>query len=177
MTGDAAVPSRGRLVAIWIVSGLTLGGIVLAARGLRTPGDDPDPARQRPGILDLGPLPEPAPAVAGLELPGGRRAVVFFAAPDREQELCGALAASELAADEAVFVVKATPGSCAPGVRVVAADVARAADAFGLPSPRTASVATGYAVVDSSGRIRYRTLDPVAPALLDEVATMVGGVG
>lgn len=170
------VPSRSRLVAVWIVCALGLAAIVVAARGLRTPGDDADPARQRPGILDLGPLPEPAPEVAGLELPDGRRAVVFFAAPDHEQELCGALSGSDLAADEVVFVVKGTSGSCAPRVAVVAADVAGAAAAFGLPSPRSASVPTGYAVVDSAGRVRYRTLDPVAPALLDEVATMVGAV-
>lgn len=173
-----AVPSRQALLAVWILTALVLGGILVAARVLRMPGDDVDPGRQRPGILDLGPLPEPAPEVAGVALPPGRRSVVFFARADSVAALCQALSDDEALRDESVVILSGTRTSaCAPRVRVTQVDVRVAANAFGLPRPRGDVAPTGYAIVDRRGQIRYRTLDPVAPALLDEVATMLRAVG
>jgi hypothetical protein len=172
VSAERVVPSRGRLLAVWVGCAVVLASVVIAGRVLRTAGDDVDPGRQRPGILDLGPLPEPAPDVARLDLPA-RRAVVFFAADDHVAELCDALEGSVVAKDEAVFLVRSSNERCAPRVTVVAADVSRAAGSFGLRRPAAAAVPTGYAIVDPAGRIRYRTLDPVAPTLLNEVATMV----
>lgn len=162
---------------IWLVSAVTLGTLVAAARLLRTDGDDADPGRQRPGILDLAELPEPAPTVAGIDLSAGRPTVVFFVARRRLEELCAALRDDEnLARERVVIAAPSTVRLCARNATVVSTDVERAARAFGLPDPRGDVAPTGYAIVDSGGRIRYRTLDPVAPSLLDEAATMLRGV-
>lgn len=74
-----AVPERRALVAIWLVTAVLLSGLLAVGRLTRTSGDDPDPGRQRPGILDLGALPEPAPDVPGVDLRSGQAAVVFLA--------------------------------------------------------------------------------------------------
>lgn len=170
------MPSRRQLAAIWLAAALVVGGVLLAARILRTAGDDGDPGRQRPGILDLGPLPEPAPAVSGIDL-GRGRTVVFFARPDRADDLCAALRGHPtLDGARVVLVAEDAPGSCPRAVDVVTADVRATAAAFGLPAARGDVTPTGYAIVDGRGRIRYRTLDPVAPELIDEVETMLRGV-
>lgn len=170
------VPSRRELVAIWLVAALALAGLIVAGRMLRLPGDDPDPGRQRPGILDLGPLPEPAPSLPGLAVPRGRRTVVFFVTGDRLADLCTALSREDDLDGERVVVVSESSGRCPQHVTVVATDVRAAASAYGLPRPRGARTPTGYAIVDATGRVRYRTLDPVAASLLDEVATMLRGL-
>lgn len=173
----ATVPSRRALVTIWVLSAMALGAVIVAGTALRTDGDDRDPARQRPGILDLGDLPQPAPRVTGLDLPAGQRSVVFFAAQARVDELCRALREHDALGDEAVLIAAPLPRDrCAPNASVATVDVARAAHAFGLPAPRGDVAPTGYAIVDRAGLVRYRTLDPVAASLLGEVATMLRGV-
>ncbi|HSH62115.1 MAG TPA: hypothetical protein VK988_21195, partial [Acidimicrobiales bacterium] len=77
MTG----PSRPALALIWLIVAVGLGGLLAVARATQGPLDDADPAYQRPGILDLGALPEPAAMVSpGIPAPG-RPAVVFFVRP------------------------------------------------------------------------------------------------
>lgn len=88
--------------------------------------------------------------------------------------LCARLDGHELDA-EVVIVTDTAPGDCGD-INVAAADVARVGRAFGLPDPLSDTAPTGYVIVDASGRIRYRTLDPLATGLLDEVATMLRDV-
>lgn len=162
------------LVAIWLVTAVLLSGLLALGRLTRTGGDDPDPGRQRPGILDLGALPEPAPDVPGVDLPSGQAAVVFLAPGESAGQLCARLDDHELDA-EVVIVTDTAPEDCGE-LSVAAADVARVGRAFGLPEPLSDTEPTGYVIVDGKGRIRYRTLDPLATELLDEVATMLRGV-
>lgn len=171
------VPGRRWLFAVWVGTAAVLIGVLVVFHVTRVAGDDPDPGRQRPGILDLGPLPEPAPQVPGVDVPEGRRAVVFFAAPHRVERLCRALAVDDELDEESVSLI--TVGSapdCPQWVDVVDTDLVAVADAFGMPEPRGGVAPTGYAVVDSAGRLRYRTLDPFSARLLDEVDTIVGAV-
>lgn len=106
----AAVPDRAALVAIWVAAAVALSALLAVARFSRTPGDDPDPSRQRPGILDLAPLPEPAPPLEPLQPSDGRPDVVFFAAGNRVERLCQALREGDADLDAANIVLVADPG-------------------------------------------------------------------
>ena len=170
-----ALPSRRQLLGVWLAAAVVFGALLLVARAARTGGDDPDQARQRPGFLDAGALPVPAPTVAGIPRPG-RRAVVFFAREDDASELCQELARRRSlvgGADVAVVVAGVPPPACSGG-QVVADASGAIARAYALPVPRDGGPPTGYAVIDSDGAVRYRTLDPEVTDQLSEVATIVG---
>lgn len=168
------VPSRRSLATVWIAAAVVLVGILVTFQLTRDPGDDHDPGRQRPGILDLGALPEPAPEIEGLALPRDRVAIFFSSAGDF-LELCESLSNHDDLQAEELVVISATEGPCAHA-EVVRSDLRNVARAFGMPAPRGDVSPSGYAILDSSGRIRYRTLDPVSSTLLDEVATMLRAV-
>lgn len=141
-------------------------------------GDDPDPARQRPGLLDTGGLPVPSPRVDGVPRPG-RAAVVFFAgSPEVSADLCRAVPASISARADVVVVAGVGGAPPCPAGAAVADPDGRVARAVGLPQPRDRGAPTGYAVIDGRGRLRYRTLDPTLPgaAALREVETMLGAL-
>lgn len=170
-----AVPSRRQLLGVWLAATVVLGALLLVARATRTGGDDVDQARQRPGFLDAGALPVPAPSVAGIPTPG-RRAVVFFARQDEAGDLCRELAGRRSIVGRAVVAVVVAgvaPPAC-PGGQVVADSNGAIARAYGLPVPMDGGPPTGYAVIDSAGAVRYRTLDPEVVDQLGEVATILG---
>lgn len=165
------VPARRALFAVWLLAVVALGAVLLVSRATQTPGDDVDPGRQRPGILDLGPLPVAAPTLSPDVPAPGQPTVVFFAGA-QARALCDELRHAALDG-VAVVVVTTDAEGCGPGVVVLEASGRAAADAYGLPPRRDGGVPVGYAIVDSDGQIRYRTLDPSVAGLLDEVATMV----
>lgn len=168
-------PSRGQLVRVWIVAVGVMTALVVISVATRTGGDDPDQGRQRPGILDLGALPLPAPEIPGLDF-GGEEAVVFFAGR-KAADLCAALAEPPQELAEAKLVVVAEePLECGPTAAPVRMSPVTAAEAYGLATPRDGAAPLGYAIVDASGRIRYRTLDPEVASMLGEVATMLRAV-
>lgn len=173
VTATRRAPSRRALVLVWVGAVGVLVALVAVSRVTQSGGDDPDPARQRPGILDLGELPVPAPRLAPGVPAAGQVTVVFFAGGDAAR-LCARVAdpPPQLARSQLVVVAHDAAG-CPPAVTVLEMAVGEAARRYGLATPRDGGVPSGYALVDRGGRIRYRTLDPVAPALLDEVATMV----
>ncbi len=162
-----------RLVAVWLVAAIGFAVLLLMAEISRTPLDDPDQAYQRPGILDLGALPAPAPPVTA-DIPApGRPAVVFFTRPGEAAALCSALAAARLDADADVVVV--SPGEL-PGcddVPVVTEATRQLAMSYRMREPAGGGAPVGYAVVDAVGQIRYRTLDPTATDELSEVRTIL----
>ena len=164
--------THGRLMSVWAAMALLFGSLLVASQFARSPLDDPDPARQRPGLLDLGGLPEPAPSVTA-EMPHvGRRAVVFFVRPTGLDVLCRALRGSSLSQHADLLLVVSGTGVCA-GTATVNDDRTRIAGAYGLRHPRSGGAPVGYAVVDRRGQIRYRTLDPRMAKDLREVETMV----
>ncbi len=166
-------PNRRTLALVWVDVVGVLVALLVVSRVTASGGDDPNPARQRPGILDLGELPVPAPPLAPGVPPTGRPSVIFFAGRD-VAKLCERLTDGPSGLDEAQLIVVADQAApCPPRVRMLEVGVRDAARRYGLPTPRDEGAPSGYALVDGQGRIRYRTLDPVAPALLDEVATMV----
>lgn len=167
-----ATPSRGELVGVWVAAVGVLSALVVVSVLTRSGGDDPDQGRQRPGILDLGELPTPAPPLPGVEV-GGKATVIFFAGR-RTSELCRALDDPPEALTSTRLVVVADDASgCASAVLSVRMTASAAAALYGLPQPRDGAEPLGYAIVDGEGRLRYRTLDPHAPQLLAEVVTML----
>lgn len=166
-----------RLVEIWLIAVAILGLLLAISHATREGADDPDPARQRPGILDLGDLPAPAPELTRGIPARGAPSVVFFGGR-KADELCRALTGRTWrpASTKVYLVVDRPPGSCGDGVEVVEGSVSRAASAFGLARPRDGKAPLGYAIVDARGMIRYRTLDPGTPTLLAEVDTMLAAL-
>lgn len=173
-------PARrsGPLAVIWLTSAVVLGVFLAIARAVEGPLDDPDPAWQRPGFLDAGELPAPAPNVAPNVPATTRPAVVFFVRADGLEKLCRALGKNRLAEKAAIAVVVArTPsGGCEAAEAVVADLEGHLAEAYGMRRPRDGGPPVGYAVVDVTGNTRYRTLDPALADRLDEVGTMVSAL-
>ncbi len=166
-------PTRA-LVVVWVAAAAGFGLLLAVARTSQGPLDDPDPAWQRPGFLDAGDLPVPAPPGLAVR---GRTTVVFFVRSDGGSELCQALEAGRLAekAAAAVVVADRTPGACAAAAVVADADGA-VADSYGMRRPRGGGPPVGYAVVDAAGAIRYRTLDPGVAGRLGEVRTIAAAL-
>ena len=162
----------------WVGAAVALGLLLALARSAEGPLDDPDQAWQRPGFLDAGELPAPAPTMAPGVPPPGRPTVVFFVRSDGLGELCRALGQSSLAekAATAVVVAGAPSGHCAGAGTVVGDPDGAVAEAYGMRRPRRGGPPVGYAVVDAARAIRYRTLDPEVADQLDEVGTIVAAL-
>lgn len=166
------------LVATWVGAAVGLGLLLALARAAQGPLDDSDQAWQRPGFLDAGDLPSPAPTLAPDVPAPGRPTVVFFVRGHGLDELCHALAARALpgGAAAAAVVAGSTSDQCAAAEPVVEDPHGAVADAYGLRRPRGGGPPVGYAVVDATGVIRYRTLDPEVADQLDEVGTIVAAL-
>ncbi|MFP5377286.1 MAG: hypothetical protein ACLGIO_10990 [Acidimicrobiia bacterium] len=176
MTTRARRRSPAPLVATWVGAAVGFGLLLAVARAGEGPLDDADQAWQRPGFLDAGRLPAPAPPVAAGTPAPGRPTVVFFVRPgDVRAELCHALAASALPrrAATAVVVAGPSPDGCPAAGAVVGDPDGGVARAYGMRRPRGGGAPVGYAVVDAGGAIRYRTLDPGVAGQLGEVGTIV----
>ncbi|HVE45665.1 MAG TPA: hypothetical protein VNA57_02800 [Acidimicrobiales bacterium] len=179
MTPNGAVPFstatiRRRLALTWIGIAGSVGVLFVAALSTRSPLDDRDPAQQRPGFLDAVGHASSAPRIAP-DLPrNGRKVVVFFVRPGVAGWLCSSLSTDQPLRRRAdVAVVGPAATSSCTGVATVTDPAGSLARAFGMRRPRDGGPPVGYAVVDSHGLIRYRTLDPRVASALDEVETMV----
>ena len=174
MNRSSAAAPRQLLVTTWVVAAVGFGALLLVADSTASPRDDPDPAQQRPGILDGDGLPVPVPLTAERLVTPNQRAVVFFDRADHANQLCDALARSDQFGGVQVAVVIAGAAISCTGASAVEDPDGRIAVAFGMRTPRDHGPPVGYAVVDRQNRIRYRTLDPSLD--LDEVRTIVDAV-
>lgn len=168
----AASPARRRLAIVWVAVAALFGALLAAAQATQSGLDDPDPALQRPGFLDLGPLPQPAPLLSESVTRPGQRTVTFFVRREGLTRLCRALGNGDLAERADLVIVVAGSGRC-DDVTTVEDPTMGLATAFGLRRPRSGGAPVGYAVIDRRGQIRYRTLDPTVAAELGEVETIV----
>lgn len=163
-------PSRRRLTVAWLVTAATFAAVAVMVRAGASGLDDPDPARQRPGLLAAAASAPLAPPALRRALPAG--GVVFFERGERAGDLCTALADAAFRSQAVVVTTPAAPATCA-GVASLAVPPADVADALGLPLPRDGGAPVGYVVVDEAGRVRYATLDPDSADRLPEVQTML----
>jgi hypothetical protein len=159
-------------LAWWAALAVALFIIVVALVPSPGPLDQPEPARQRDGLLLEGPL---VPrTVAGIEF-GSRPVVLLF---DREppdpQQL--AVWLNEVPDRALVRLVLPEPGDSPddPGlVEVVVDPDGSLAAAVSLPTPVDGGPGIGYAVVDSRRQVRYSTLDPAYLVNAFELATIL----
>lgn len=149
---------------------MTLVAVTAGIRARATGLDDPDPARQRPGLLAAAASAPVAPPALRRALPAG--GVAFFERSERATNLCRSLAAATFRSHVVVVTTRLAPEGCV-GVAVLAAPPRDAAAAVGLPRPRDGRAPVGYAILDAVGRVRYATLDPNSADHLSEVETML----
>ncbi|MGH4003756.1 MAG: hypothetical protein ACRDSO_06565 [Pseudonocardiaceae bacterium] len=169
----ATPPRRRALLTVWLLAAVGLGVLLLVAALAEGPFDDPDQAYQRPGLLDLHPLPVAAAPVTATVPQSGRPAVVFFTRPERFGPLCAALPGARVDADTVIVVAgSGAAPECGP-VSVVTDPSGRLATVYRMRTPADGGPPVGYAVVDEAGRIRYSTLDPAVVEELAEVRTIV----
>lgn len=172
MGASLGAPSRRRLAAVWLAVAASFGALMIVVRATESSLDDPDAARQRPGFLDAGSLPQPAPSLTASLPRRGHRAVVFFVRPQYFGPLCRSLAAGDLASRADLAIVVGGSGQCNE-TEIIDDPTGRFARLYGLREPRSGGAPVGYAIVDREGYIRYRTLDPTVADELREVETIL----
>lgn len=175
MTEQVPGPAGRGLFAVWLLAAVASAVLLAVIQLFQGPADDPDPAYQRPGVLDLAALPAPAPAVIPQVPRPGSPAVVFFERPDRLAALCAALPGTGLTGETELVVVTSGPVTECGAVPVVADPAGRIAEGYGMRTPIDGGPSVGYAVVDATGSIRYRTLAPEISEL-QEVSVMLGAL-
>jgi hypothetical protein len=163
------------LVLTWLLAAIVLGAVHLAASLDRRPLDDPDLVFQRPGFLDAHGPPFPALSLAP-KIPSPReRLLLFFVRKEQVEPLRRQLGQSGHPFDAAVIAVAVAgpaPAETEGPIFWIGDPNRRIAAGYRMPTPRDGGPPVGYAIVDSMGRVRYRTLDPVMWKRLKEVWTM-----
>lgn len=161
--------------SVWLLAAVSLGLPLFVADRDRRPLDDPNLVFQRPGFLDPHGPPFAAPRLAGGLPDHGHRAVVFFIRPAQSAELRLALSRQRVLLGAAHVVIVAGGGSVPrfPADSWIADSSGRIAGLFRMRRPRDGGPPVGYAIVDSSGLVRYATLDPGVAERLKEVQTML----
>lgn len=164
------------LILVWFLIAAAVGACLVAASLDRRPLDDPDLVFQRPGFLDAHGPPFPAPKIReGFRIQNGRL-VLFFVRPEQAATLETALEVKPVLLREARLAVAVAADRTkqnAEGILWLADSSGGLAGGFHMPVPRDGGPPVGYAIVDSSGLVRYRTLDSGLVARLEEVETML----
>lgn len=149
-------------VLIWLAVAGAMGGLLGLAEYHRNPLNDPDPSRQRTGVLlpagnerspSMGPQPNP-----------GREAAIIFARSLKGRHLFPDLADQSDLSRKADLVVVTQDGSrpvIETGVdRFLMDPDGSLAQMLGLRGPIDGGYPVGYVLIDAHGFIRFRTLDP-----------------
>jgi len=171
-TNAAALTTR---LSIWLAAAMVLAALLVVHQVTRSTLSDPDPARQRPDLLDANHRPFLAPAVTPAVPAPRRKGVVFFTRPGLVPSLTASLSRDHSLRAQATLVIvvsRSTALAGAAGVPVVFD--AGLAPRFHLDRPVDGGPPVGYAVIASSGFVVYETLDPGAADHLIEVETMLG---
>lgn len=176
-----AVPGRRECMIAWLLVGAVFGALTVASRVAVSPLDDPDPARQRPGYLDDSGSPYIAVPLAPNLPPRASRAVLLFTRPALEPALMVAIQADPglTAAARVVVVVCGDRPLVASSSYIAVLEEGAACPAarlYRMRSPRDGGAPVGYAIVSSSGLVRYTTLDPGDADHLSEVVTLTRSV-
>jgi hypothetical protein len=175
---EAAKKTVHPYVWIWIAVAGIFAGLLGLAEYQRNPLNDPDAARQRTGVV-LPPGQEPAPTISSLEIQG-RPAVVIF-----DRSLAGRYLFHDLAhqsdiTKNAALIVVTSDGSrptIETGIdRILSDEDGAIAEAFSLRRPIDGGYPVGYALLDASGFIRFRTLDPGYAGHAWEIRLLLSGL-
>lgn len=161
---------------IWLTVAAGMGGLLSLAEYHRNPLNDPDPARQRSGVV----LPagnERSPSF-GRQSATGRDAVILFARSLKGRHLFPDLADQADLAGQADLIVVTRDGSrpiIEAGIDQFLEDHdGSLSRAFRLPSPIDGRHPVGYVLIDARGFIRFRTLDPRFDRRAWEIKLLLG---
>lgn len=175
-----------RLVAIWAVVAVTFAVLLVLEAVSHGPYDDPDPARQRNGILIASKYALHAPTLPRAVLPVNHElAVIVFVPATHTQSTCRTLQKRRGITNHADIVVvePLQLASCNRQVMVARRSGRALAQAFGLRRPRSGRLPVGYALIDAASRVRYATLDPALASpntdlqiTTQEMRTMLGAL-
>lgn len=132
----------------WLVVAVALTALTSIIRDGATALDDPDPARQRPGLVVEAASAPLAPTFLRRALPAG--GAVFFERGGRAAELCEVVAEGAFRSRAVVVTAGATHGACT-GLAAVSLPPQDAADAVGLARPRDGGAPVGYVLLDRAG--------------------------
>lgn len=161
---------------MWIAVALLLGGLLGFADYRHNPLNDPDQAHQRTGVL----IPtgqEPAPRIPPPNI-AGRPVLIIFDRTLAGKHLFHDLAdRSDLTRNTELLVV--TSDGSRPvietGIDHMLADQDQSiARAFDLRKPVDGGYPVGYVLLDASGFIRFRTLDPGYDKRAWEILLLLG---
>ncbi len=163
-----------RALGIWLVTAILFGVALTVAGHTGSPLDDPDQAMQRPASLDaVGPR-SAAPAVT-TSIPVARRiTVVFFVRAAQQEALLRRLSVPGALPSNVDAAIVGGPVNLSEAPIAVLTDGDRSlARGYGMRTPRDGGYPVGYALVDTAGFIRYRTLDPQLIRHLTDVHTIL----
>ncbi|MDQ2979619.1 MAG: hypothetical protein M3R62_10390 [Acidobacteriota bacterium] len=185
MKSRAAGPSDANArssLAVWVVLATALAAAQFLADRARSPLDDRDLVFQRPGFLDAHGPAFAAPKIEDRFPAPDVRSVLFFVRDEQVRPLASALVAWLPGAGRVSVAVVVPMESAArdargifpgPDVAVFSDPSAGMARGYRMPRPRDGDPPVGYAIVDTRGQVRYRTLDPGVAHRLAEVRTML----
>ena len=167
----AAPPLSPWAPVVWFTAtALLLIAVVVAVITPPGPQDDPRPADQRAGFLIDGPQ-------LRLDVPGlaiGERPIVLIF--DRAEPAADRLRAWLTRVPARASAALVLPGPGRAEVSVLADPAGDIARAVGMAAPKDGAPPIGYAVIDSTGRVRYATLDPTYLDNAFEIAVIAGAV-
>lgn len=163
-----------RALGIWLVTAMLFGVAMLVADQIGSPLDDPDLAMQRSAALDaVGPR-SAAPDVTTSIPAAGRITVVFFVRAAQQEPLLVQLSQPGVLPSNVDAAIVGGPVNLSEAPIAVLTDSDRSlARGYGMRTPRDGGYPVGYAIVDTTGVIRYRTLDPQLTRRLADVRTIL----
>jgi len=163
-----------RALGIWLLTALLFGVALLVAGQTGSPLDDPDPSMQRRASLGAVGQPSEAPAVTTTIPAAGRVTVVFFVRAAQQQALLTQLSQPGALPSGVDAAIVGGPVNLSEAPIAVLTDSDRSLTrGYGMRPPRDGGYPVGYAIVDTAGMIRYRTLDPHVTGHLADVRTML----
>lgn len=163
-----------RALGIWLATAILFGVAMLVAGQTGSPLDDPDLSKQRSAALDaVGPR-TTAPAVTTSVPAAGRITVVFFVRAAQQEPLLLQLSRPGALPSNVDAAIVGGPVNLSEAPIAVLTDADRSlARGYGMRTPRDGGYPVGYAIVDTAGVIRYRTLDPQLTRRLADVQTIL----
>ncbi len=164
-------------IGLWLGVGIILAGLQFIAQASYSRQDNPDQANQRPGFVTT--HPEKAPIIDGVSYTLRPTLIIFDRNPI-PTKIIQNQAKQTLISDRATIILVTKSDiqqENLSGVKKILNDRDQAiARKFNFDTPTDGGYPVGYAVVDSKGFLRYRTLDPSYSQHRDGIETILKDV-
>jgi hypothetical protein len=141
-----------RMVAVWAATAVVLGAGLLTEQATRNGMDAAKPIRERIGMANYSAF--AAPAVSGVVK--GKRTAILFVRSQQANSVCDWAAGTPLG--DVTMVVVAPENVDCKGLPLSIDPDRKLADGFGMRRSKDDGYPVGFALLDSSGGLRYTTL-------------------